>query len=77
MTMPANIPERLALAEASAWLVRLQGSERTPEYEAAFREWLAEDVAHARAFEKVTNCMEHHSRRRPLFLPCYRRATAG
>lgn len=54
MSTQPNIAEQLALAEASAWLVRLQGSSRTPACEAAFRDWLAEDTAHARAFARVT-----------------------
>lgn len=55
MSMRTDITENLALAEASAWLVRLQGSGRTPAAEAAFRVWLAEDPAHARAFARVTD----------------------
>lgn len=55
MGMRTDISEKLALAEASAWLVRLQGSGRTPASEAAFRAWLAEDPAHARAFSRVTD----------------------
>lgn len=58
MIMRTDISENLALAEASAWLVRLQGSGRTPASEAAFRAWLAEDPAHARAFSRVTDTWE-------------------
>jgi len=53
--MRDNISENLALAEASAWLVRLQGSGRTPAAEAAFRAWLAEDTTHAHAFARATD----------------------
>ena len=58
MTTRADIAEQLDLAEASAWLVRLQDRERKASYEAAFRDWLAEDPAHARAFERVTDTWE-------------------
>lgn len=54
MSTRSNIAEHLALAEASAWLVRLQEGSRTPACEAAFRDWLAEDAAHATAFARVT-----------------------
>lgn len=50
-----DIHEDLVLAEASAWLARLQGSARTPATEQAFKAWLAEDPAHARAFARVTH----------------------
>lgn len=50
-----DIHEDLVLAEASAWLTRLQGSARTPAAEQAFKAWLAEDQAHARAFARVTH----------------------
>jgi transmembrane sensor len=49
-----EIFEDLVLAEASAWLVRLQSPSRTAAAEVAFRAWLAEDVTHARAFARVT-----------------------
>jgi transmembrane sensor len=49
-----EIFEDLVLAEASAWLVRLQGPSRTAAADAAFKAWLAEDTAHARAFARVT-----------------------
>lgn len=54
--MRANheIFENLVLAEASAWLTRLQRSSRTAAVDAAFKAWLAEDVSHARAFARVT-----------------------
>jgi transmembrane sensor len=54
MRMNDEIFEDLVLAEASAWLARLQGSSRTAAAEAAFKAWLAEDVVHARAFARVT-----------------------
>jgi transmembrane sensor len=49
-----EIFEDLVLAEASAWLVRLQGSPRTAATDAAFKAWLAEDAGHARAFARIT-----------------------
>jgi transmembrane sensor len=42
-------------AEAAAWLARLQGPARTPAAESAFKDWLAADAAHARAFARVTD----------------------
>jgi transmembrane sensor len=41
-------------AEASAWLARLQGPQRTAETEAALQDWLRADVAHQTAFERAT-----------------------
>jgi transmembrane sensor len=46
----------VTLAEAAAWLSRLQG-ERTQATEAAFKAWLA-DPAHQRAFARVTDTWE-------------------
>jgi transmembrane sensor len=40
-------------ASAAAWLARLRSEKRTPEDEAAFRNWLAADSAHAAAFEMM------------------------
>ncbi|HWX66756.1 MAG TPA: FecR family protein [Rhodanobacter sp.] len=50
-----DIIEELVLAEASAWLARLQGPARTAAAEAAFKSWLAADASHARAFTRVTD----------------------
>ena len=47
----------VTIAEAAAWLARLQGDRRTPAIEAAFKEWLA-DPAHARAFSRATETWE-------------------
>lgn len=55
MHMQPETFEDLVLAEAAAWLTRLQGAERTEAAEAAFKAWLAEDAAHARAFARVTD----------------------
>ncbi|OAN62269.1 FecR family protein [Sphingomonas sp. TDK1] len=44
-----------AAAEAAVWLARLQSDSRTPEREAAFREWLRADPAHREAFERATD----------------------
>ncbi|QJU60153.1 FecR family protein [Sphingomonas sp. AP4-R1] len=41
-------------AEASAWLARLQGPQRTAETEAALQDWLRADDAHQAAFERAT-----------------------
>lgn len=51
----SNIVDDIELAEASAWLVRLQGPARSDAVEAAFRSWLAESSAHARAYARVTD----------------------
>jgi transmembrane sensor len=58
MPIRRNIIEDLILAEASAWLARLQGSERTHAAEEAFRTWLAESPAHAQAFARVTEAWD-------------------
>jgi transmembrane sensor len=47
--------EDVVLAEAAAWIARLQGTGRSAAAEAAFREWLAADSAHARAFARATD----------------------
>lgn len=43
-----------ARAEASAWITRLHGPDRTPEMEAGFRRWLAERPENAQEFEGLT-----------------------
>jgi transmembrane sensor len=62
---PVSAPAR---AEAAAWIARLHGPNRTPEVEAGFRRWLAEDPERARAFELLTDTWEKSARlrRRPL-----------
>ncbi|GAB3788222.1 FecR family protein [Dyella agri] len=54
----SDLINELTLAEASAWLTRLQESERTAATEAAFKEWLAASPAHARAFTRVNDIWE-------------------
>lgn len=51
----SSIVDNIPLAEASAWLVRLQESERPDAVEAAFRNWLAESPANARAYARVAD----------------------
>jgi len=60
MVSPMEIQQAddVVLAEAVAWIARLQGSERTTAAEAAFREWLAADSAHGRAFSRATEVWE-------------------
>lgn len=53
-----EIVEDVKMAEAAAWLARLQGPARTPASEAAFKAWLASDSAHSRAFACVTDTWE-------------------
>jgi len=45
-------------AEAAAWLARLQQDDRTPETEAAFKDWLRADAAHEAAFARATDLWE-------------------
>jgi transmembrane sensor len=45
-------------AEASAWLARLQGPNRSESSEAAFRTWLKSDPAHEEAFERANDIWE-------------------
>lgn len=42
-------------AEASAWLARLKGPQRTAETAAALQDWLSVDEAHQAAFERATD----------------------
>ncbi len=58
MRRQPEIANDVVLAEASAWLARLQGPSRTPVAEAAFKAWLAADPAHAHAFARVTDTWE-------------------
>lgn len=51
----SEIVDDIHLAEASAWLARLQRPERSDVVEAAFRSWLAESSAHARAYARVAD----------------------
>lgn len=51
-------------AEAAAWVARLHGPNRTREAEAGLRRWLAEDPAHAAAFERLTDTWEKSARLR-------------
>lgn len=57
MSRENQIIAEVTLAEAAAWLARLQRSDRTPATEAAFQDWLREP-AHLRAFERATNAWE-------------------
>lgn len=54
----SEVINELTLAEAAAWLTRLQESERTEVTEAAFKEWLSASPAHARAFTRVNDVWE-------------------
>jgi transmembrane sensor len=54
----SDVINELTLAEAAAWLTRLQESGRTQAIEAAFKEWLAASPAHARAFTRVNDVWE-------------------
>jgi transmembrane sensor len=50
--------ERKAQAEAAVWMVKLYSDDRTPEFEAGLREWLAADPRNARHFEEATQMWE-------------------
>jgi transmembrane sensor len=52
-----DISNEVVLADAAAWIARLQRADRTRATEAAFHEWL-KDPAHARAFEQVADLWE-------------------
>lgn len=51
----SEIVEDIHLAEASAWLVRLKGPERSEVVEEAFRKWLSESRDHARAYARAAD----------------------
>jgi transmembrane sensor len=53
-----NIVDDITVAEASAWLARLQGPMRSPAVEDAFKAWLAESTANARAYARVADTWE-------------------
>jgi len=46
--------QRVARAEAAAWIVRLHGPHRCAELEAAFRSWLQAHPENGKQFERVT-----------------------
>ena len=50
----ARNAHRTARAEAAAWIVRLHGPHRSPELEAAFRDWLTAHPENGKQFERVT-----------------------
>jgi transmembrane sensor len=56
------------LADASAWLARLHGPNRTAEVEEGFHAWLRESERHAAAFEHMTDMWDKavRLRRRPM-----------
>src|SRR5882672_7921497 len=58
MRMETRKADDVVIAEAAAWIARLQSSERTAAAEAAFREWLTADPLHARAFSRATDVWE-------------------
>ena len=52
-----DISNEVVLADAAAWIARLQRSDRTRATEAAFHEWLKEP-AHAQVFARVADLWE-------------------
>jgi transmembrane sensor len=57
MSRDNEIIAEVTLAEAAAWLTRLQAADRTAATEAAFQDWLSEP-AHERAFARATDAWE-------------------
>lgn len=57
MSRDNEIIAEVTLAEAAAWLTRLQAPDRTAATEAAFQDWLREP-AHERAFARATDAWE-------------------
>jgi transmembrane sensor len=51
----AHVPSAAACAEASAWIARLHGENRTAKVEAGFKRWLAASAEHRLAFEIVND----------------------
>lgn len=54
MSTDGDQPSRRARAEAASWVTRLHGPDRRAEVEQGLRVWLAQDPAHAKAFELAT-----------------------
>jgi transmembrane sensor len=52
--LDVDISDEVVMADAAAWMARLQRADRTPATEAAFREWLG-DPAHATAFARIAD----------------------
>lgn len=54
--MNTNLTEfsRQIRAEAASWVTRLHGPDRNADVEAGLKRWLAQDPAHAKAFELAT-----------------------
>jgi transmembrane sensor len=48
----------MPVEQAAAWLARLHADDHDPTDEAAFRAWLAQDAAHAEAFERASAVWE-------------------
>jgi transmembrane sensor len=67
-SQPLSSASAAARAEAAVWIARLHGPQRSPEVEAGFRRWIAEDEEKRRAFELLTDTWDKsaHLRRRPL-----------
>jgi len=49
-------------AEAAFWVVKLHGSEKSAELNAAFQQWLETSPAHAAAFEEVSETWDQSTR---------------
>lgn len=52
---PPPVVTRRIAAEASTWIARLHGPNRSPEMEREFREWVSRSAAHGYAFERCTD----------------------
>ncbi len=58
MSERLDMADDITVAEAAAWLARLQGPMRSPTVEDAFKAWLAESDANARAYARVADTWE-------------------
>lgn len=62
MELGNQTPSREVLAEAAAWLARLQRPRRTSQDDAGFRQWLAEHPSHERAWSMASDMWENAQR---------------
>lgn len=58
MPIDGGKPSAAARAAAAAWIARLHADNRSAADERAFHDWMAEDPAHAAAFEEATQAYE-------------------
>jgi len=61
MNVQLKESSRRIRAEAASWVTRLHGPDRDTEMESGLKRWLAQDAAHARAFELATEVWQETS----------------